>query len=268
MKQLTIFLLISIVFSSCAITRQQTRMAENTHTPIQINVTVWGETPEEKVWNGFMSTGLFTPEQTAALIGNVVGESLSPTRNEIRRPVGENEWRPAQFGEGGYGISQWTNSPGGTFYTPGGGGRRDNFVDAFKAAGFERFYNETYNLPIDQLLKIVTDEELNAKYAFQITYLLDELSKRTPRGTVGPFNIDTFPSGANELEVIQQMKDVALITSFIQYSFLRPAVTHPTHPLYSLENYSNTLNRRTTAAYNVFFRFGIGELCPWCEQAR
>jgi hypothetical protein len=247
------------MFSSCA-AKRKVRVAD---TPVPVstelrnfNVVVWGETPEEKVWNGFMSTGLFTSEQTAALIGNVIGESLSPTKNEIRRPVAEGEWRLAEFGEGGYGISQWTNSPGGTFYKPGGGGRRDNFVDAFIAAGFGRFYSETYNLAINELLELITDEELNAKYAFQISYLLDELSERTPRGTIGPFEIDNFPPGESELEVIQQMTDIALITSFIQYSFLRPAVTHPRHPLYSWENYINTLNRRTAAAQSVFSRYG------------
>jgi len=260
-------LVISITFSSCAAMRRTAVQVPPTPTPVDWSnithmphpgerVVVWGETPEEMVWNGFMSTGLFTPAQTAALIGNVIGESLSPTQNEIRRPVGDGTWRYAEFGEGGIGISQWTNSPGGTFFVPGGGGRRDNFVDAFKAAGFARFHNVRYSLPIDRLREIVTDEELSAMYAFQISFLLNELSRRTPRGTTCAFNIDTFPEGASELEVIQQMDDVALITSFIQHSFLRPAVTIPGHVLHTLEMYQITLNRRTEAAMRVYNMFG------------
>lgn len=217
-------------------------------------VVVWGATPEEKVWNGFMSTGLFTERQAAALIGNVIGESLSPTQNEIRRPLPEGGFRMAEFGEGGFGIAQWTNSPGGRFYQPGGGGRRDNFVDAFKAAGFARFHSERYSLPIDRLMEIVTDDELNAKYAFQIAYLLHELQSRRPRGTVCPFGIQEFPEGTSELEVIQQMYDIGLITSFIQFSFLRPAVTIPGHVMHTFELYQTTLNRRTEAAQRVFDR--------------
>lgn len=220
------------------------------------DVAVWGNTPREKIWNGLMSTGLFTPEQAAAIFGNIIGESISPTMNERRRPLEGGGWRDAVFGEGGFGIAQWTNSPGGGFYTPGGGGRRDRFVDAFKAAGFGRFHNPTYNVGIDDLVRMITDEELNAIYAFQLHYVITELSERPPRGTVGPFGIDTFPSGANELEVIQQMNDPALITSFIMYSYLRPGVTNPGHVLHTLDQYLATLQRRLDATMSILAEFG------------
>jgi len=202
-------------------------------------VVVTGDEPMEMVWNGFMSTGLFTPEQAAGIIGNLISESASPTKNEYGKA----------FGKGGYGIAQWTNP-----------GRRDNFVAAFKAAGFEKYYNETYNVDIDTLRTMITKEELAALYAFQIEYIITELQGRTPRPRSSDSSsiisvISTFPSGSSELAVIQQISDVALVAEFILFSFERPGSTLTSYGA-TPASYTGARSTRASHGANILARFG------------
>lgn len=89
-----------------------------------------GKDNRQKIWNYLLGQGL-TADQAAGVMGNLQSESggtWSPTVNEFSQ----------SFGEGGYGIAQWTHDPG----------RRGNLLTYMRSKNpdlMTSYYTEEYS---------------------------------------------------------------------------------------------------------------------------
>lgn len=159
-----------------------------------------GETKDEKLWSGLRSYG-FTPEQTAALLGNFSREGGSPTRQENAYNTARDkgcktmEGNPYTVWTGpdehhsscmqgvyshysagkkvqgiGLGFAQWTSQ-----------GRREPYLNTMKSLGlYDKFfdgdaYKEWGRLSDDELKSKASEDEYSALWCAALKFVHDEI---------------------------------------------------------------------------------------------
>jgi len=184
-----------------------------------------GKDNREKMWNYLTAKGL-TSEQAAGVLGNIQTESggrFSPTIQEYGKT----------FGQGGYGIVQWTN------YKELAGGRRDSVVAQQKAEHPElmsKYYNIDYStqgLSFSDIndgfvpksattgaLMPVADND--ALLLSQLDFLYNESTNRIVSSS-GIRNSTGVTRGDTEWDAVKKQTTIAGASNIWVYSFEVPA---------------------------------------------
>lgn len=175
-----------------------------------------GSDNREKIWNYLKAKGL-SPEQAAGVLGNIQSESagsFSPTVNEYGKT----------FGDGGYGIVQWTD------------GRRTNVVTYLNKQVpdvMTQYYNASYStegsttsatqgfIPKNNSTGVPMDKNANDEM------LLNELdflySESTSRNLHSPAVAKGYgASSDNEWETIKKQSTIADASNVWVYSYEIP----------------------------------------------
>lgn len=179
-----------------------------------------GEDNRQKIWNYLTARGL-SSIQAAGVMGNLQSESggtWSPTVNEFSQP----------FGEGGYGIAQWTHDPG----------RRANLITYMTEKSpslMETYYKAEFSTPNQSYTSIedgfvgksaLTDELIpvednDALLLYQLDFLYDESNNR-PLGSLA-IEKGLGEAGDNEWDVLKEAETIEDASNIWVYSFEIPA---------------------------------------------
>lgn len=157
----------------------------------------------EKIWNYLVGKGL-NDQQAAGVLGNIAVESgsFSPFRQEASQ----------SWGNGGYGLVQWTGS------------RRTAVVHELQGkldtAMFTEYYQSKYAGATQESNGYVPEgvpQEVNDKFlAIELDFLYAESTTRKVASGYGP-------SGATEWEAVKAAKSLREASDVWLYSFERPA---------------------------------------------
>lgn len=203
-----------------------------------------GETNRDKIWNYLTQRGL-SQEQAAGVMGNLQSESAgswSPTVNEYSE----------EFGEGGYGIAQWT------------GGRRDNLIDYLTTkhpALMNNYYNENYSFSSSatdesqgfvpknsETGELMLDDDNDTLLLAELDFLYDESTSRNlhvPAVERGYGNSTDI-----EWDVLRKQTSAGAASNVWVYSFEIP------------DNIDATASTRTLNATSILANYKNEESCP------
>lgn len=216
------------------------------------NPVLIGTDNREKIWNYLIGTG-FSAEQTAGILGNLQSESagtFSPTVNEFS----------AEFGEGGYGIAQWTHDPG----------RRGNLVQYMRDKNPElmtKYYNAAYSTPGEsytsaqngfvaknadtgELMPVDDNDKLLLS---QLDFLLVETSDRLISPSTAS-KVSGISVGSIEVEAIKSVKTIEEASNIWVYNFEIPA------------NIDETAKARVINAEAIYKQYS-GQDAPSCKAS-
>lgn len=129
------------------------------------DITIAGETAEEKVWSGLRS--FLSDEQSAGVMGNIGQEDGN--FNPVRREAGQGGSLYNRGVQMGLGLVQWSF------------GRRVNLLDYIKSqdASMLKYFEDDANAQItgDEFIKKVGDDVANKIFQLEIQFLKNEIDK-------------------------------------------------------------------------------------------
>jgi hypothetical protein len=207
---------------------------------------LFGSNNRQKIWNYLIARGL-SPEQTAGVMGNIQSESAgswNPMVNEYSQ----------KFGEGGFGIVQWT------------GGRRDNIVDYLttgNSALMDKYYNANYsssssattttegfiarNSQSGELMPVEDNDKL---LLAELDFLYDESNNRSIHSNI--VNMGLGETGDKEWDALKRQTTIEGASNLWVYSFEIPRDIEATAVI-------RAQNGQTI--YDVYSISGSGDAC-------